>query len=348
MEVWDNQAFFLDQIDDASAALILELQREDIEELQRSSKGKNREDEVSDIDLAVQLYHQDLEQTSAVLTDRCMSRSLARAVIADSALLTDVVKREDTFANDRLMAERLRHGDEVECSKEASSEDAKLDDLLIARLTALYVSGSIVDCDSPVVDEEESTTSESSRWAAARAPPPKKGPSHECVACGEQKRAFETFRAPCSHNYCQDCLAELFELSTTDETLFPPRCCRQAIPLTPARLYLSRDLVQRFQQKAVEFRSNDRTYCSRPTCSAFITSADIAGERATCTTCLQQTCTICKGNCHNGDCPQDTATQQVLAAAQEQGWQRCYNCRRLVELDIGCNHMTYVLRGAPV
>ncbi|PVH71728.1 hypothetical protein DL98DRAFT_387736, partial [Cadophora sp. DSE1049] len=32
--------------------------------------------------------------------------------------------------------------------------------------------------------------------------------------------------------------------------------------------------------------------------------------------------------------------QQVLQAADENGWQRCYSCRRLVELDIGCNHIT--------
>jgi hypothetical protein len=33
----------------------------------------------------------------------------------------------------------------------------------------------------------------------------------------------------------------------------------------------------------------------------------------------------------------------VLEAARENGWQRCNNCRRLVELDMGCNHMTFVL-----
>ncbi|KAL8855426.1 MAG: hypothetical protein Q9178_007938 [Gyalolechia marmorata] len=158
MDAIHGHPFVLDEIDDASAALILELQREDVEQLQRSFKGKNREDDVSDIDLAVQLFQQDLEQTSAVLTDRCMSRSLARAVIADSAFLTDAMAQEDTAANDKLLAERLHHGNDVECSNEASSEDINLDDLLIARLTALYVSGPSDECVSPVVDGEESTT----------------------------------------------------------------------------------------------------------------------------------------------------------------------------------------------
>ena len=270
-----------------------------------------------------------------------MSRSLARAVVTDSACLTDEIARENSLANDRLVAERIQRGGEVECAR-GSSGDPGLDDLCIARLKALYVSGPTDERSSAVDDDGKiPATCESSRSAAVRAEASNTA-RHECTACGEHHRAFETFRTSCGHHYCQGCLSELFDLSTTDETLFPPRCCRQPIPLTAARLHLSPDLVRRFQQKAVEFQSSDRTYCSRPTCSAFITAADIDGERATCTACFQQTCTICKGNSHEGDCPQDTATQQVLAAAAEEGWQRCYNCRRLVELDIGCNHMTYV------
>ena len=340
MESIESHTFSLQEVDDASAALILQLQREDAEELQRSCKGKNREDVVSDIDLAIKLFQQDLEERSAFLTDRCMSRSLARAVVADSAFLTDEVAREDTLANDRMVAQRIQRGEKTKCSGGASGNPG-IDDLTIARLTALYVS-SPTDEDNSTNGNEELTACESSQWAESRAPA-STTVRYECIACGEHSRAFETFRSSCGHDYCQGCLSELFELSTTDETLYPPRCCRQTISLTLAKLYLSSDLAQRYQQKTIEYQSSDRTYCSRPTCSAFITSVDIDGERAACHICFQQTCTICKGNSHDGDCPQDTATQQVLAVAAQEGWRRCYNCRRLVELDIGCNHMTYVL-----
>lgn len=69
MEPTDPHPFALQEIDDASAALILQLQREDAGELQRSSKGKNREDEVSDIDLAIELLQQDLQETNTFLMD---------------------------------------------------------------------------------------------------------------------------------------------------------------------------------------------------------------------------------------------------------------------------------------
>ncbi|KAL8808240.1 MAG: hypothetical protein Q9200_004361 [Gallowayella weberi] len=336
-----NNIFAFDQIDDASAALILRLQREDAEELQSLDKGKGCEGTVSDADFALQVYQHELQQTSTVLIDRCMSRSLAKAVMADSAFMTDAVAREDAFAHDRLVAERLHSGEEVDCSTDGCSEVPQLDDLFIARLTALYVSGTGDDCTSSVDEYQDTTTGESSQWAAARADT-SKTTRHECVACSEHKRPFESFQTPCGHYYCVKCLVQLFELSTTDETLFPPRCCRQGISLTSARLYLGSELYQRFQKKSVEFQTGDRTYCSRPTCSAFITPANIVGERATCAACFTETCTICKGNSHDGDCPQDAATQEVLQAAAEQGWQRCYNCRRMVELSHGCNHITYI------
>ena len=77
-------------------------------------------------------------------------------------------------------------------------------------------------------------------------------------------------------------------------------------------------------------------------CSAFIRVENIENERATCPVCAEVTCTMCKAEAHTGDCPADTALQLVLDTANENGWQRCYGCRRLVELDIGCNHITYV------
>ncbi|KAL8787672.1 MAG: hypothetical protein Q9213_002103 [Squamulea squamosa] len=137
--------FTLQEVDEASAALILQLQQEDADELQRTSKGKGRENELSDADFAIQLFQQDLQQTSTLFNDRSMSRSLARAIIADAALLTDAVAREDTVANDRLVAEQLSHGGEIKSGKDVLSEDTQMDDLLLARLMALYVADLTVD-----------------------------------------------------------------------------------------------------------------------------------------------------------------------------------------------------------
>ena len=166
--------------------------------------------------------------------------------------------------------------------------------------------------------------------------------SHQCTSCASSKPLFDIFQAPCGHFYCQDCLRTQVELSLTDETLFPSRCCRQEFALQSVKLYLEPTLIHMVEQKSVEFMTSDRTYCSQPTCLSFIPSNDISNERAICAACGRTTCIIYKSNAHNGDCPEDIVTQQVLETAWEQDWQRCLNCRRLVDLDMGCNHMVYV------
>ena len=52
-----------------------------------------------------------------------------------------------------------------------------------------------------------------------------------CVACTEVCHPSEAITAPCGHAYCDECLANLFQSSMTDETLYPPRCCKQPIPI---------------------------------------------------------------------------------------------------------------------
>ncbi|KAL8628125.1 hypothetical protein Q9189_006164 [Teloschistes chrysophthalmus] len=241
----------LDHLDDENLAVIEQILSEDVEELESLDKGKNREGEKSDAHSAMEVYRRELQHFRTILADRNMSRSLARAVIADSALMTDAVAKEDSFANDRLLAERLSRGEEIPSNTgEVGPGDPRLDDLFIARLTGLYVSDKDGDCLPPKANGRAGTEPESSQAAERSATA--EIARHECVSCGEQRRLFETFQAPCDHYYCQKCLSHLFELATTDETIFPPRCCRQGIPLMSARLYLDNDLFRRFQEKAVE------------------------------------------------------------------------------------------------
>jgi len=38
-------------------------------------------------------------------------------------------------------------------------------------------------------------------------------------------------------------------------------------------------------------------------------------------------------------CKVDEDRQAILAAAKEKGWQACYNCGNMVDLNTGCHHM---------
>jgi hypothetical protein len=86
--------------------------------------------------------------------------------------------------------------------------------------------------------------------------------------------------APCGHVYCTGCLRKLFEASMQDETLMPPRCCHKEIPIALAKLTLKE--TENFNAKLLESLTEDRLYCSRPTCSTFIPPTYIVNSVGTC------------------------------------------------------------------
>ena len=172
----------------------------------------------------------------------------------------------------------------------------------------------------------------------AQEPRPREPREMECEACSETTSEQDIFPLSCEHKYCKGCITHMFESAVNSESSFPPRCC-QEITAAMAHGILSAELVQQFETKATEYRAENRTYCSGTECSTFIPPGSVWDNVATCPACRQQTCTICKKGSHEGDCPFDVAHQALMDLAWENGWQRCYSCHRLLELNTGCNHM---------
>lgn len=101
--------------------------------------------------------------------------------------------------------------------------------------------------------------------------------------------------------------------------------------------------TQRVPRERAGVQYMNKTYCYLyiSTCLAFIPSQCIQDDVATCNICYSKTCSICKGKCHeNEDCPSNQGVKELLSIAVEEKWQRCYSCRRMVELTTGCNHIS--------
>ncbi|KAI1826881.1 hypothetical protein F4861DRAFT_495530 [Xylaria intraflava] len=173
---------------------------------------------------------------------------------------------------------------------------------------------------------------ESSSQGASRGP---RSDWRPCSVCSETINPMELARAPCSHEYCRGCLGSLFRRAVADESLFPPRCCRQDIPVDVNRSFLDDDLVHRYEEKAVEFSTPNRTYCHRPTCSTFVPPQQIVNGVARCPSCTVATCVACKQAWHHGACPIDRQLLPILQIAGHEGWRRCPNCSAMVELNMG-------------
>ena len=162
----------------------------------------------------------------------------------------------------------------------------------------------------------------------------------ECVACEEAKDPEQLIVAPCGDSYCDKCVSDLFTHAMNDESMFPPRCCREPIPIALVENILNEAQISLFGKKEIEFATPDRTYCHITACGEFIPPDAMEGEKGICRECFIQTCTRCKAAAHEGDCPRDPNHALFLRTAEARGYRACYRCRRMVELTIGCNHIT--------
>ncbi|KAI1293251.1 hypothetical protein F5Y03DRAFT_332428 [Xylaria venustula] len=351
-------------IDDESLNLILSLQDEDASRMRMRShsKGKQIEGVSSDADLALQLHAEELERAAVCVSDRKMTKSLQSAVQTDTNVLFQFEQWESVLEpeqwesvsqQDREMATAQTAGRPVNIQTNEKTWLSPIQLEAWEKMMSKYVLGT--DCDESDERDDSSSHStdtsssssdgwsdaqpESSSWAASRNC---KSPGRPCIACGDIKTRADLVQAPCKHDYCGQCLEHLFRSAMVDESLFPPRCCRQDIPIDAIGPFLSDDLIEQFIQKSIELATPNRTYCHQPKCSTFIPSSNIKNGVAQCPKCETQTCETCKGATHGGDCPSDAGIQQVLEIARQEGWKRCPKCSTMIELNMGCYHITCI------
>ncbi|KAI0746964.1 hypothetical protein C8Q80DRAFT_810441 [Daedaleopsis nitida] len=173
---------------------------------------------------------------------------------------------------------------------------------------------------------------------------------HECVSCMDPIHGVEV-RAPCDHYYDKECVLALFTAALRDETLFPPRCCRKRIPVTLVQPHLSPEALSQFKSKVKELRVEKRVYCAKPSCSRFLGAQyegvlpGLLAPNLKCPArgCGTYTCSWCKNEIKRGErhrCEESSADLRVLALGQEAGWVRCPGCEAMIELTMGCYHMT--------
>jgi hypothetical protein len=184
--------------------------------------------------------------------------------------------------------------------------------------------------------------------------------SKQCTSCMELINGIHIC-APCGHPYDSECIVDLFKASMRDSTLFPPRCCRQQIPVDLVRKHLSADFLSQFEAKVQENSTVNRVYCANPTCSRFLGPQMQIGwwygpKKYTCSAsgCQTITCGSCKQKIGKDIgvagaaavatalhvCNKSQVDQPVLALSKREGWVQCPGCGQMIELQMGCYHMT--------
>ncbi|KXH53587.1 IBR domain-containing protein [Colletotrichum simmondsii] len=160
----------------------------------------------------------------------------------------------------------------------------------------------------------------------------------ECVVCFTARQPLH--RLPCGCQMCPRCLRRCLRAGLRPGG-WPPRCCQ---PLAPENVEQAAGggrprLVRLYRQVRVEEETpgEERVYCARPECAAFIPAAG----GATCLACGQGTCRQCRRPLHPGQlCGTEAEDAALMDVMDELHLSPCPSCRRIIERAGGCTHMT--------
>ncbi|MCJ1414849.1 hypothetical protein MMC32_001178 [Xylographa parallela] len=328
-------------MDEPTARLLLEFYREDLAEIEARQKKKQKPGERTDPELAVDLLKHDIENLQSILFDRRIAQSFAIAVHQDAPAISILVQDEATAAQDHRLAYELdRELNQEQQQRHLTTNTAHFRNRRTTFAAGMAGPGLLIES-LRAYNEPEGYRPGPSSSNSGIGLESFTIQQEICIICEEVKHLFDVLQAPCGHHYCRECIIGVVQMSTEQESLYPPSCCQQEIPISRATDFLESTLVERFRHKGEEFSTLNRTYCCNLECSTFIPQRNISHGIASCPLCQRETCAICKDESHkNADCPFDPDQQTMDALAVEKSWKRCPTCQRRIELFMGCNHIT--------
>ncbi|KAB2104001.1 hypothetical protein AG0111_0g7281 [Alternaria gaisen] len=326
-------------IDDELTALTLQL--EELGVYSEAKKGKHPIDQPPDIEVAYSRFQIELQAYEDFLADQKLAQSIGAAVHSDSVVIEDLTSQDVQAREDRRFALELSSNDpEIEAPPLSVHDhlQGEVHDWMSA------VSGNIAAASVVEFSDDETEAGPAMSYVERQADTIKKlSTEFNCCTCYDRFPRASMVTAKCGDRYCVDCMKGLFMRSTKDESLYPPRCCKQKIPLDLIARHMEPNELATFELAIVEYATQKKTYCSNHDCATFIVPDSIEPDtnRAMCPKCGAETCAICNNEFHAGSaCPDDPLLRQTRELAREMGWQTCNACYREVDLRIGCNHIT--------
>ncbi|KZF21187.1 hypothetical protein L228DRAFT_248965 [Xylona heveae TC161] len=170
-----------------------------------------------------------------------------------------------------------------------------------------------------------------------------------CLTCAaDDVPMSKSAKLACGHRMCHECLKRVFTMSISDPQHMPPRCCTQDhIPLRHVDRLFNDKFKMQWNKKYQEYTTKNRIYCPTRGCGEWIRPGNIQIDSSSgrkygkCSRCKTKICCLCNAKWHTRrECPNDEETKRFIEVAKQEGWQRCFNCKAMVELKEGCNHMT--------
>lgn len=308
--------------------LALQIQLGEIHAQYEGQHGKWHEDSPPDFVLAFKSFEAELQKCIDIIEDAKFAQSMSAAVEADSEAIEELNLQEMQAVNDRGLALGFNEDGPM-----PSSAMLQVEPETIGYENTLPL-GTDVGCGTIAGPSGQHSSQQDIVVGKGAVKPV------ECVVCGEHALPHNAVDLKCGDTFCRPCLKSFFMRVAKDETLFPPKCHRQAIDISAIEGDFSPEELKVYRAAELEFVSTDRIYCANLTCGVFIPAHQRNADRGSCDACTFVTCIRCKLLAHDGSCSVDESKQELLEFARGQGWMQCFGCGEMIFRYEGCNHMT--------
>ena len=251
----------------ASLRQAAHLSTADAQDLVQLAASSSRPELPPDEALAIQLWQQELQTFSSGLRDQQLARDLERAQQTGVSLDTIRRQRERSEQVATSLSAVQRPAGSVLASPSTSASDPRL----------------------PRAGPSAKTTGIA---ATSEARAVLRG-EQRCVICLGSDDLIQSLTL-CQHHFCRPCLDQALLLAARDESLYPPKCCQQAILTNWAMRFVSAQTARVFNKAKKEYDTKNRVYCYKSECSTFLGGDFKPKVDLTCSKCGRQTCSACK------------------------------------------------------
>ncbi|CAI0650067.1 unnamed protein product [Colletotrichum noveboracense] len=168
----------------------------------------------------------------------------------------------------------------------------------------------------------------------------------DCIICSGGREP--KLQLPCGCWFCAPCLRGCIRAGLRQGG-WPPKCC-EPLQNDAIRWVRRPGLLRLYRQvrEEQETPGDQRVYCSRPGCAAFIPAAGphVTADLMRCRACGEGTCRMCRAAIHPGrPCREEEEDEMLMDIMDRDNLASCPTCRRIVELWDGCNHITAAING---
>ncbi|RAR06430.1 ariadne RING finger [Stemphylium lycopersici] len=236
-------------LDDELTALMLQL--EELGVYSNTGKGKHPVGRPPNIEIVYDQFQAELRDYKTFLDDQKLAQSIGAAVHTDGAIIEDVLSQNVQAHEDHRFALELSNND-----PEIETPPPFCDALHADIQDWSSVPHGIAAASITEFSDDEIKAGPSMTYADRQADVLNKlSMQFQCYACTDRFPRASMVTTKCSH-----------------------RCCRQSIPLTLVANHMTEDELETFQLSAVEYATNDKTYCSNPECATFLPPATIDAD----------------------------------------------------------------------